>query len=77
MGSMEHATTTGEEEMKVDIKDSELLPCPFCGDAAQIEQKGDVEDIACLNIYCLVQPRALGATTKAARETWNTRHVEN
>jgi len=59
----------------VDIRDDELLPCPFCGDAAQVEEDGDFEDIACLNIHCLVQPRALGVDSRPARETWNTRHV--
>lgn len=61
--------------MNVDIKDSELLACPFCGDAPQIERDGRFEDVACLNIYCLVQPRALGASTRSARETWNGRRA--
>lgn len=65
------------ETLKVDIKDDELLSCPFCGAAPQIEKEGEFEDIACLNIYCFVQPRALGCEGKAARETWNTRHVES
>lgn len=62
--------------MKADIRDDELLSCPFCGDNPQLEQRGEFEDVACLNIYCLVQPRALDARTKAARETWNTRVVD-
>lgn len=60
----------------VDIKDEELLCCPFCGDKPQVEQNGEFEDVECQNVGCLVQPRALGISTKAARETWNTRVLE-
>lgn len=60
-----------------DIKDDELMSCPFCGDKPQIEHDKEFEDIACLNIYCMVQPRALGLSTKSARETWNTRVIDN
>lgn len=63
-------------EEEVDIQDHELLCCPFCGDSPQIERSGEFEDIACLNIRCLVQPRALGVKTQPARETWNTRYVD-
>lgn len=63
--------------MTVDIHDDELLCCPFCGDRPHVERDGEFEDIACLNTYCLVQPRAAGTSDKAARETWNTRVTDS
>lgn len=51
----------------------ELLPCPFCGFPPEVEQENQFEDVACYNVGCLVQPKALGLVSHPARETWNTR----
>lgn len=58
--------------MEANIKDDELLGCPFCGARPELEREGEHEDIACLNTSCLVQPRALGIAEYPARQTWNT-----
>lgn len=62
------------EKSNVMSEKDELLPCPFCGDKPQLEESEDgYQDVACLNVYCLVQPRALAAKERRADTTWNTR----
>jgi len=55
--------------------DTQLKPCPFCGELPEIEvAQGGAEDVACFNVHCLTQPRSLGIAGEiSGREVWNTR----
>lgn len=58
------------------VGEQQLLPCPFCGAMPAVtHEDGPHENVECENVYCLVQPRALGITARRAHDTWNTRAV--
>lgn len=58
------------------MSEANLKPCPFCGVQPEIEDRnGHWKDVACLNVHCLVQPRALDCSVISAFETWNRRPV--
>lgn len=62
----------------VDIRDDELLSCPFCGSDPTIYRTAEIESVACTNPDCAVQPAAYGLLCdgRAAREVWNTRVLD-
>ena len=52
----------------------ELLPCPFCGDKAVLEQCRSVDDGDIFAAYCLgCEVEHRGYTMQATADLWNTR----
>jgi Lar family restriction alleviation protein len=57
------------------MSDTELLPCPFCGEEADIERMGTHRMsmvITCTNCGCSVET---GETFVHKNTQWNTRHI--
>jgi hypothetical protein len=60
-----------------------LLPCPFCGSDAHIQEDDDRFFAACTSCFCNVgeaydscaMPAHIFHTKEAAAEAWNTRSV--
>lgn len=55
-----------------------MLPCPFCGAAAEIEKwhggdTGHKRMVSCPNEYCHVAPMVTGEREAVAIDRWNTR----
>jgi hypothetical protein len=56
--------------------DAELLPCPFCGEAASVFGSGFYSTAwegGCSNSHCSAQPSVWGVTRAEAVTRWNTR----
>lgn len=56
---------------------AELLPCPFCGDAPEVEPwhggGPNKHMVGCVNDNCSAQPDVAGATRAKAIAAWNRR----
>jgi Lar family restriction alleviation protein len=55
---------------------AELLPCPFCGEAASVFDDANHStawEAACCNSHCSAQPSVWGVTRAEAVTAWNTR----
>jgi hypothetical protein len=55
----------------------ELLPCPFCGGEAEMNQTWNYWDVMCHSDLCGVRPVSDGYDTQSeAAAVWNTRHLD-
>jgi len=54
-----------------------LLPCPFCGGEAEMNQTWSYWDVMCHSDLCGVRPVSDGYDTQSeAAAAWNTRHLD-
>jgi len=54
-----------------------LLPCPFCGGEAEMNQAWSYWDVMCHSDLCGVRPVSDGYDTQSeAAAAWNTRHLD-
>jgi hypothetical protein len=54
-----------------------LLPCPFCGGEAEMNQAWSYWDVMCHSDLCGVRPVSDGYDTQSeAAAAWNARHVD-
>jgi hypothetical protein len=54
-----------------------LLPCPFCGGEAEMNQTWSSWDVMCHSDLCGVRPVSDGYDTQSeAAAAWNTRHLD-
>jgi hypothetical protein len=63
------------------MTDTELKPCPFCGEPAEKTRNYlgvvTLEAYRCSNSFCNVNPFVSGTSYEMAAERWNTRPVED
>lgn len=62
----------GEADQTPTVTDADLLPCPFCGGAAEFERRGTGRQsciVACTDCGCRLET---GETWNSGRQ-WNTR----
>ena len=59
------------------IKETELLPCPFCGGLGELVESFDIWFVMCSNGDCPVGPdtidSCLDSTKEESTKAWNTR----
>lgn len=57
------------------MEEEKLLPCPFCGNAAEVMPQGKNYRVFCVYAFCNIQPHLLleWETKDSAIKAWNTR----